>query len=81
MIPIEAVVDNKSLFLSLKTSKHVTEKRLRVDIAALKEQLADHVKNEIKWVGTKQQLADCLTKKGVSTILLNIVLEKGQLPL
>ena len=81
VLPIEAIIDNDSLYQSLQSTKHVTERRLRVDIGALKEQLMGDPQNIINWVGTKQQLADCLTKQGVSTVLLSLVIDKGQLPL
>ena len=39
----------------------VTDKRLRVDIARLRE-MVDKSEITISWVDEKEQLADCLTK-------------------
>ena len=56
--------------------KNVAEKRLRIDIAAIKE-LVIVKKLNVNWVDTKCQLADGLTKKGVNPIKLNDVLQNG----
>ena len=72
-------VDNVSLKDTLNTSTIVSDKRLRVDIARLREMV---VRNEIKvfWVEGKRQIADALTKRGASTDKLIHVLESCELP-
>ncbi len=40
-IPIEAVINNQSLYDALKSTKCVSDKRLRVDIGAVKEMLCN----------------------------------------
>ena len=69
-IPIEIVTDNKSLQDALQSKKFVTEKRLRIDIAALKESLCRGDIRKITWVNAGKQLADCLTKEGASSYKL-----------
>lgn len=59
-IYIIAFVDNTSVVEALKSTKMVDDKRLRIDIAAIKE-----IKNNnvlVKWIPGKVQLANCLTK-------------------
>lgn len=59
-VPIIAFVDNTSVVEALKSTKMVDDKRLRIDIAAIKE-----IKNNnvlVKWIPGKVQLANCLTK-------------------
>ena len=75
---IECFTDNKSLYETLKTSTTVSDKRLRVDIARLREMVE---KEEIKviWIEGNLQLADCLTKRGASSQRLMEVLEKCEL--
>ena len=78
-IPMEVVTDNRSLVDALDSSKPVADKRLRIDISALKEAIKQH---QIKchWVPTELQLADCLTKLGASSLKLMNTIETGKLP-
>ncbi|KAK4327467.1 hypothetical protein Pmani_002131 [Petrolisthes manimaculis] len=78
VIPICSYVDNHSLVENVHSTKNVSEKRLRIDLAALKELVQEgHVM--LKWVKSNVQLADCLTKKGVNTQNLLHVVQKGEL--
>ena len=78
-MPIEAVVDNKSLVQAIASTHLVEEKRLRRDISALKEIVElEHV--SVRWVPGKDQLADCLTKEGASSSDLVRVIMGGRLP-
>ena len=55
--------DNQTLEDGLKSSTGVKSRRLRIDIAAIKEMIA---RNEIQveWVENTEQLADVFTKDG-----------------
>ena len=73
-IPIECYVDNKSLWENTQSTKNVTEKRLRIDLASIKEMLQNGEISAIHWVESSNQLSDCFTKRGVSCEkLLNII--------
>ena len=48
-LPIVAIVDNKSVNEALNSTKMVDDKRLRLDIAAIKESIRKNEVNEIKW--------------------------------
>ena len=62
-IPVEGVTDNYSLFEVAHSTTSATEKRLRIEIAILREAILQ--KNfELKWCNTAHQLADSLTKDG-----------------
>ena len=51
-------------------------KKLRVDIAALRERLGNGEIDKVHWVETSYQIADCLTMIGASTVaLLNTLRE------
>ena len=63
-IPVQAFTDSKSLWESLHNSRQCEEKLLRNSIAALKELISMKMINDVQWVPTNLQLADCLTKKG-----------------
>ena len=65
-LPIICYTDNKSLIDVLDSKKNVEDKRLRIDLALLKELLQKNEIASIKWVNTHGQLANCLTKRGAS---------------
>ena len=67
-MPVTLFTDNKSLYDAIKSSKYVQNKRLRIDIAAVKES-----------INTKQQLADPRTKSGANMKLLLNMIMKGSI--
>lgn len=79
-LPVELYVDNRSLYDNVYSVKTVSEKRLRIDIAILKEMVQNGEVN-IFWVNSKSQLADVLTKKGVNSLKIAKVFESGSMRL
>ena len=79
LLPIVAFTDNSSVFNNLRSTTMVAERRLCVDISAIKQMLENGEVTDVQWVPSDKQLADCLTKKGVNTIKLNAILESGKL--
>ena len=78
MREIEIHTDNRSLYDTVRTSNVPEDKRLRIDIAALRETLEkDGV--TFKWISGNKQLANALTKKGASKQLLRNVLTVAHL--
>ena len=71
---ITILTDNKSCDDAIQSNKNVQNKRLRIDIGAIKETLMKQEIHKIKWINSTQQLADVLTKSGVNTSLLMNVL-------
>lgn len=65
-LPIIAYTDNKSVIEAVFSTKLVDDKRLRVDIAAIREFLETNDINQIKWCSGDIQLANCMTKQGAS---------------
>ena len=57
-------MNNKSLHDALRSQIYVSDKRLRIDIGALKEMLHKKEIDNIHWVERECQLADSLTKIG-----------------
>ncbi|CAL4101841.1 unnamed protein product, partial [Meganyctiphanes norvegica] len=76
---LECFIDNKSLWENAHSTKGVSERRLRIDIAAIKEMLERKEISAIKWVETSHQLSDCFTKKGVHVRKLLEILKSGNL--
>ena len=76
-LPIEIITDNHSLCDAISSRKPVSEKRLRIDISAVKKALEKCEINKIVWVNAEKQLADCLTKNGASPFKLLEVLNSN----
>ena len=72
------VTDSNNLVESLKSPHPVQEKRLRVDMAALRKDVNDGV-IEIKHCVGSKQVADILTKTGVNADLIRRVINQGSL--
>ena len=77
--PIELRVDNKSLYDAVRTTNTLAEKRLMIDMSALR-QMCDRKEVEVKWIAAKYQLADVFTKEGSDKRKLMEVIESGCLP-
>ena len=78
-ITIKAYVDNKSAIDAILYTRLLEDKRLRVDIAAIKESLQIHDVNRIQWVPGQLQLANPMTKQGAPGFNLLKVLELGKM--
>ena len=76
-LPIVCVTDNHSLLDAVKSTKSVTEKRLCLEISNVKELIQSGTIQHIMWSASKEQLADCLTKKGTSALVLLRALNEG----
>jgi transposase InsO family protein len=76
-LPISAFVDNKSVVESVHSTKMVEDKRLRIDISAIKQLLDNGDVKTIRWCPGASQLADCMTKKGSSGFQLLQIFQTG----
>ena len=65
-LPIKCITDSKSLHDAVYSSREVTEKRLKIELSAIRESLEKGEIESVLWVNSKDQLADCLTKEGAS---------------
>ena len=72
-------MDNKSVIEVIFSTRLVGDKRLRVDIAAIKELIQLHDVNRIQWVLGHLQLANPVTKQGVSGINIFKGLQSGRM--
>ena len=78
-ITIDVYTDNRSLYDILNSTNAVSEKRLRVDIAMIQENILDN-QATIHWLTTTEQIANVLTKDGVSSEFLFKNLNTNKLP-
>ena len=77
VIPIDCYIDNKSLHDNIYSTKMVSEKRLRVDIASIKQMMERGEISQVIWINTGCQISDCLTKHGASSIKLMQIIKEG----
>ena len=67
--------DSRGLYRALYSTKAVQDKRLRIDIARIRQMMDVGEVTKVCWVDSSQQLADCLTKKTASSSALLDVLK------
>ena len=79
VIPIEAYVDNKSVVEAIHSTKLVDDKRLRLDMGAIKESLQRGEVQRVSWCPGAAQLANCMTKRGAAGFQLQRVIQSGRL--
>ena len=77
-LPIIGITDQEGLAKNLNSTKLVDDKRLRIDLASIKENLMKGLISEIRLTDSKGQLADVLTKKGACNKSLLAVLQGGK---
>ena len=76
---IECRTDSHQLYDAVYSIRPVSDKRLRIDVAVLKEMIERKKVTQIKWIDKKYQLADSLTKRGASSHNLMRVFAEGKL--
>lgn len=72
------MTDNESLYRNAHSTTMAEERRLRVDIAIIKDMLTKNEIESLKWLPSESQLADSLTKQGADAKKLLNVLESGK---
>ena len=75
---IVLMTDSKSLKDNLESTRVIDDPRQRVDVARMK-QMVKKGEIQVRWVSSRLQLADSLTKRGASTDYLLEVLAGGSL--
>ena len=78
-LQIKAIVDNKSTRDAVYSSTCVDERRLRAEIAMIKELRQEKIVSEVKWVRGQHMLADVMTKRGVNPLPLINVMQQGRI--
>ena len=76
--PLKLLVDNKSLYDTSNTTNVLADKRLMIDMSALRQMVSEK-EVSVHWIPAAKQLADVLTKSGASKDKLIKVLTTGSL--
>ena len=79
MLPITCITDHRGLWDCIHSTHLTEDRRLRIDVANVKECIQKSEVSDIRKCSSAQQLADCLTKKGADGRKLLSVLQKGRL--
>ena len=80
-IKIICKTDNSCLYDAVHSSTQILDKRLRIELAILREMLNRKEIAEVSWIPTDKQIADSLTKKGVPSYkILGFVAEPKESP-
>ena len=77
-ISVRAIVDNKSTVDAIHSTAPVEDKKLRRDVARIKQMLNTKEIRSVSWCPGKEQLADCMTKRTASAFNLLEVFESGR---
>ena len=77
-VPVKAIVDNKSTVDAIHSTAPVEDKKLRRDVARIKQMLNLKEIRSVSWCPGKEQLADCMTKRTASSFNLLQVLKSGR---
>ena len=77
-IPVVAKVDSNSLDDAIILMSVVENKRLRRDIARIKENLETRKVNGLCWVPGAKMLADVMTKQGVNPARIQALMRSGK---
>ena len=62
VLPLDCYIDSKQLHEALYSIHPVLDKSLRVEIGILREMLEKKEINSVRWISSKEQLTNCLTK-------------------
>ena len=77
-VPVKAIVDNKSTVDAIHSTAPVEDKKLRRDVARIKQMLSSKEIQSVSWCPGKEQLADCMTKRTASSFKLMKVFKSGK---
>ncbi len=78
-VQLVAVTDSRSLEAAAHSSGLITDRKMRIDLAVLREGIARE-EYHVMWKGGKDMMADALTKKGVNTENLVRLVRSGRMP-
>ena len=81
MFLITWITDHRGLWDCIHSTHLKEDRRLRIDVADVKECIQKSEISDIRKCSSAQQLVDCLTKKGADGCKLLSVLQKGRLDL
>ena len=77
-LKLNSLTDSESLYQATRGNKSISDKRLRRDMAMIKQCVNEGEVTAVKWVKGSNMLADVMTKKGANAVKLISTLQRGQ---
>ena len=77
---VVALTDNLSLHEAASTTTLISDRRLRIELSAIRE-MQDRQEIDLQWIPKEKQLSDVMTKKGASAETLKASLQDGAMSL
>ena len=77
-VSVNTIVDNKSTVDAIHSTAPVEDKKLRRDVARIKQMMSSKEIQSVSWCPGKEQLADCMTKRTASSFKLLKVFKSGR---
>ena len=77
-VAVKGIVDNKGTVDAIHSTSSVKDRKLRRDVGAIKQMMSEGEVAGVTWCPGKDQLADCMTKKGASAWDLMEVFQTGK---
>ena len=77
-LPIESWVDNNNAFDAVHLTTQVSDAKLRIDIADIKESMRDSDVT-VRWCPGDEMIANSLTKRGANSDQLLLILNSGSI--
>ena len=78
-IPLKCFVDHSNLVEAIKSTKLVVDKKLRIEIASIKEILDKGEICLVTWLKSNDQIANCLSKRDALTYNMIDCLNNGEM--
>ena len=79
-LPVYGIVDNRGVVDAIHSTTNISDKKLRRDVAAIKQMINEGEVTGVSWCSGKDQLADCMTKRGAPSWDLVEVFQSGVRP-
>ena len=77
-VPVKGIVDNKGTVDAVHSTSSVKDRKLRRDVGAIKQMMSEGEIAGVTWCQGKDQLADCMTKRGAPSWDLMEVFQTGK---
>ena len=77
-IEVHGIVDNRGTVDAIHSTTSLKDKKLRRDVAGIKEMMNEGEVTRVTWCAGKEQLADCMTKRGAAAWGLMQVFRTGK---
>ena len=76
-VPVRGIVDNKGTVDAIHSTSSVSDRKLRRDVGSIKQMMCEGDVTAVTWCPGREQLSDCMTKRGAPAWNLMEVFQSG----